>query len=150
MKHFFLTSAPIALFLALCANVASASETGFTAFDCIEIESSIFEKEASGVGSSCALIGRKDNAESRAEDALEADGQAECEAIRDGNPSFWDAYCQAVCEYNGYEDSNGPSMCSYVVTDTDTWEESGCFTGNRQYNRKEADVQCGCACSERL
>jgi hypothetical protein len=133
-----------------CVGLALASEQGYTAFDCIEIESSLFAKEASGVGSSCALIGRKTNAENRAEDALVNDAEAECDDVDNSNPEFFAAYCQLVCEYHGYEESNGINMCSFSVTDTDSWEEDGCFTGDRQYHRMEADVQCGCSCSTRL
>ncbi|WP_437677743.1 hypothetical protein [Sorangium sp. So ce131] len=126
--------------------LASPSETGFTGFGCVPVSTSMFEKEAYGVGSSCALIGRKKNAESRAIDALEAHAENECEAIRDDNPEVWDILCREICEFNGYDETTGTGMCSYVVTDTDTWEEAGCFTGDRQYNQQEATVQCGCDC----
>ncbi|AUX39602.1 uncharacterized protein SOCE26_009960 [Sorangium cellulosum] len=126
--------------------LASPSETGFHAFECIPVAMSMFEKEVYGVGSSCALIGRKKNAESRAIDALEAHAENECEAIRDDNPEVWDILCQEICEFNGYDETTGTGVCSYVVTDTDTWEEDGCVTGDRQYNQQEADVQCGCDC----
>ncbi len=145
-KRYSDSSAIVAMFL-LSANSALSSEQGFTAIGCIEL----FEMEASGEGDSCALIGRKNQAEQRAIDTLEENGNAVCKSLSDNDPSFWAAYCQMVCENNGYEDSNGGfSMCSYEVTDTDVWEENGCFTGDRQHNRQEADVQCGCECSTRL
>jgi len=135
---------PILAFLV--TTPAFASDYGYTHFGCVEIASSIFEKEASGTGSSCALINRKKKAESRAVDNLEIDAQAECEDIRDANPEFWDAYCQLVCEYNGFEEETGIDWCDYTVTDESKWTGSGCVMGRKQYNRQEADVACGCGC----
>ncbi|WP_437550241.1 hypothetical protein WME97_06295 [Sorangium sp. So ce367] len=126
--------------------LASPIENEYQGFGCVPVAMSMFEMEAYGVGSSCSLIGRKKNAESRAIDALEAHAENECEAIRDDNPEVWDILCREICEFNGYDETTGTGMCSYEVTDTDTWEESGCALGSRQYNQQEATVQCGCDC----
>jgi hypothetical protein len=150
MKSHAIVRAFVLIALGCPSGVTLASAQTFTAFECIPVNNVSFRKEVTGVGSSCALIGRKQNAETRAIDSLEAEAENECEAVRDGNPELWDVWCQSVCEFNGYDEYQGTAMCSYDITDTDTWEESGCLLGDRQYNSQDADVQCGCFCTEDL
>jgi len=141
------TQSAIVGVVSLGANVALAIEYGYTAFECIEI----FEAEASGEGSSCNIIGRKKNAESRAIDALERNADEACGSVYVDDDELWTDYCQLVCENNGYEETSGAfTSCSYDVTDTDVWTEEGCLTGDEQHNRQEADVECGCSCTTRL
>lgn len=126
---------------------ATGIENGFTVSRCVEINSSIFQKDVIGIGSSCAVFDRKKVASDRALEDVKVEGAIECDAIDDTNTAFWADYCQAVCDYNGFADTNGIEMCSYTITATDTWTEygTGCL-GGREFNRKEADVQCGCKC----
>lgn len=136
--------------LSLVTTPVFAEYNGWVAHHCAPIGTSTFEKKLTGVGSSCAVIGREKNAESRAIEALEASSDDACKAIRDERPELWEPYCLEVCKFNGYERLIGTGKCSSVLTDTDTWEEDGCFSGNRQFNRQEATVRCGCVCSKDL
>lgn len=130
---------------------ARASDVGFTHFGCISIESSIFEKEATGDGSSCALIGRKTAAHNAAEAELTLDAAAECDAIFDSAPGFYEAYCSAVCTYNGFDHSTvGVFACETTITDEDTFASGSCTFGQRQFSVLTADVACGCKCHDDL
>ncbi len=143
-----LVFASAAAFLALPGTrEAHAMDYGLVHAACVPVESSIFEKEVIGDGSSCALIGRVTAAHNNAEAEISADATAECDAIFDNAPGFYEAYCSAVCTYNGFDNSKvGVFACETTITDEDTFASGSCLVGQRQWSVMTADVACGCKC----
>ena len=147
-----LVFAAAAAFLALPGGrEAHAMDYGLVHAACVPVESSIFQKEVIGDGSSCALIGRVTAAHNNAAAEVSADAAAECDAIFDSAPGFYEAYCSAVCTYNGFDHSTvGVFACETTITDEDTFASGSCTFGQRQFSVLTADVACGCKCHDDL